>query len=74
MNEIMEIWNAPGSDQLYYRWGDRFSKTRSLKRKKSETELYGEGYFYRDVMKEFGIPESEDLRVVSLHGEILWSS
>jgi len=73
MTEIIEIMNAPETQQLYYRCGDRFSATYSVTKKTSEVELYGEGYFYRTVMKEFGLPERERIRVVSVLGEVIWS-
>ncbi|MEZ4815286.1 MAG: hypothetical protein R3A80_08805 [Bdellovibrionota bacterium] len=74
MIEIIEILNAPETQQLYYRCGDRFSATYSVTKKRSEVELYGEGYFYRAIMKEFGIPEIESIRVVSVLGELLFEA
>jgi hypothetical protein len=74
MNLILEIDYAPETGRLEYRFGDKFSSPRSLEQKESDTELYGEGYYYRNVAREFGITDEEEIKVVSPQGKLLWSS
>ena len=74
MFDISEICHAPETQQLCCRFGDRFSKSYSSKRKQEVIELYGESYFYRNVAKEFGIEDHEDIRILSAQGRVLWVS